>query len=74
MMIWIILVLLIYALIGALLVARNLRGMQVSASLPEWVTLILLWPLMVRFFFQLALMQARISELENWADSKEKSP
>ncbi len=73
-MAWIILVLLIYPLFGALLVARNLRGMQVSASLPEWVTLILLWPLMVSFFLQLALMQARISELENWADSKEKHP
>ncbi len=73
-MAWILLVLLIYPLIGALLVARNLRGMQVSASLPEWVTLVLLWPLMVSFFAQMALMQARISELENWADSKEKSP
>jgi hypothetical protein len=73
-MAWIILVLLIYPLFGALLVTRNLRGMQVSASLPEWVTLILLWPLMVRFFLQLALMQARISELESWADSKEKNP
>ncbi len=73
-MAWIILVLLIYPLIGALLVARNLRGMQVSASLPEWVALILLWPLMFSFFLQMAMMQARISELENWADSKEKNP
>ena len=71
-MAWILLVLLIYPLIGALLVARNLRGMQVSASLPEWVALILLWPLMASFFLHLALMQVRISELENWADSKEK--
>jgi len=72
-MAWIILVPLIYALIGALLVARNLRGMQVSASLSEWVTFILLWPLMVRIFLQLAVLQARISELENWADPREEN-
>jgi hypothetical protein len=73
-MTWIILVLLVYPLIGALLVTRNLRGMQVSASLREWVAFIFFWPLMISFFLQLSLLQARISELENWADSREENP
>ena len=65
---WILLALLIYTLCGALLIARTMRGMQVSASAGEWVTLIFLWPLMLRFFVHLAAIQSRIAEMEKWAD------
>ncbi len=67
---WILLVFLIYTLVGASLVARNLRGMHVSASVREWAMLLLLWPFMLRFFLQMSVLQARIDELERWADSE----
>jgi len=67
-MTWILLALLVYALYGAFLVARTMRGMQVSAGVDEWIVLILLWPLMVRLFVQLAMLQTRIRQLEDWAD------
>ncbi len=67
-MTWIIFILLAYVLIGALLIARQMRGLQVSASMREWATFVLLWPLMIRFFLQLTLLQARISQVEDWAD------
>jgi len=69
-MTWILLALLVYALLGALLVARNMRGMNVSAGMDEWVLLILLWPLMLRFFLQLAVLQARIEHMEDWANEQ----
>jgi len=69
-MTWILLALLIYVLSGTLLVARNMRGMRVSARMDEWIVLIFLWPLMLRFFLQLAVLQARIQELEDWADAE----
>lgn len=69
-MTWILLALLIYVLAGALLVARSMRGMQASAKANEWIVLILLWPLMLRFFVQLAVLQASMQRLEDWADEK----
>ena len=69
-MTWILLALLTYALSGAFLVARSMRRMHVSAGMDEWVALILLWPLMLRFFLQLTMLQARIQELENWANEQ----
>lgn len=67
-MTWILLALLVYALLGAFLVARSMRGMHVSASMDEWIALVLLWPLMLGFFVQLAVLQARIRQLQDWAD------
>ena len=67
-MTWILLALLTYALSGAFLVARSMRRMHVSAGMDEWVALILLWPLMLRFFLQLAVLQARIEQMEDWAN------
>jgi hypothetical protein len=69
-MTWILLALLVYVLFGAFLVARSMRGMHVSAGMDEWIALIFLWPLMLRFFVHLAVLQARIQELENWANEE----
>ena len=69
-MTWILLFLLLYTLLGAVLVSHNMRGMQVSASLHEWVILVLLWPLMLRFFLQLAVIQARFRQWERWSDTQ----
>ena len=69
-MTWILLAVLVYALLGAFLVARSMRRMHVSAGMDEWVLLILLWPLMLRFFLQLAVLQARIEHMEDWANEQ----
>ena len=69
-MTWILLALLLYTLLGAALVSRNMRGMQVAASLPEWLVLILLWPFMLQFLLQLAVLQARIHQLERWGHTQ----
>ncbi len=71
-MTWILVALLAYALLGATLVAYNMREMQVSASPREWALLILLWPLMLRFFLQLAVLQAEMHGLERWGESRAK--
>jgi len=69
-MTWILLALLVYVLFGAFLVARTMRGMHVSAGMDEWIVLILLWPRMLQFFLHLAMFQARIQEMENWANEE----
>lgn len=67
---WILLALLVYTLLGAMLVSHFMRGMQVSASPREWVAFVLLWPLMRPLYLQLAVLQARIRQLEHWADTR----
>lgn len=67
-MTWILLALLGYLLAGAMLIAHTMRGMRVSAGADEWVVLILLWPLMLRFFLHLAVLQASLQHLQDWAD------
>jgi len=69
-MTWILLFLLLYTLLGAMLVSHNMRGMRVAARLHEWVVFVLLWPLMLQFFLQLAVIQARIRQLERWSDTQ----
>jgi hypothetical protein len=68
---WILFILLIYTLIGALLIWRYMRGLSVKAKAGEWIALIFMWPFSLRFFAQLAMMQAMIEDLEHWSQSQE---
>ena len=73
-MVWILLVLLFDALIGALLVRRCMRGMMVSATVGEWIQMVLLWPFFLNLFKYLEIVQSQMEALEVWAaDEDEKS-
>ena len=43
---------------------------MVQANLGEWIVLILLWPLSLRFYAQLAMVQSMIQNLEQWEDNQ----
>ena len=68
---WILFALLIYILIGSILVVRTMRGLDVQASPGEWMVILFLWPLSLRFFAQLAMMQAMIQNLELWSEDQD---
>jgi hypothetical protein len=70
-MIWILLILFIYTLTGSVLASRNMRGLHVQANLGEWVVLILLWPLSLKIYAQLAMVQSMIRDLEHWSDNQD---
>ena len=73
---WILLASLFYALIGALLVRRCMRGLVVRATVGEWAMMILLWPFCLNLFTYLEIVQSQIEALEVWAsdeDSKSSS-
>ena len=69
---WLLIILLLYLLIGALLVQRTTRGAEIHASIIEWVVLLLLWPLCLKFFIHLAFIQSRLEAVEVWADDEMK--
>ena len=72
---WILLAFLFYALIGALLVRRCMRGMVVQATVGEWTQMVLLWPFYLNLFKYLEIVQSQIKALEVWAaDEDRKSP
>jgi hypothetical protein len=48
-----------------------MRGLHVQANLGEWVVLILLWPLSLKIYAQLAMVQAMIQNLEHWSDAQD---
>jgi hypothetical protein len=64
---WIFFALLIYTFIGSLLIVRTMRGLNVQASPGEWIVILFLWPICLRFFAQLSMVQAMIKELEHWS-------
>jgi hypothetical protein len=68
---WILLILFIYTLTGSVLASRNMRGLHVQANLSEWVVLILLWPLSLKIYAQLAMVQSMIRDLEHWSDNQD---
>jgi hypothetical protein len=72
-MTWILLALLVYTLIGATLVAQSMGGMHVDADPREWLVLIFLWPLLLRFFLQLAVIQAEFRRLEQWEEDRNRN-
>jgi hypothetical protein len=59
---------LLYVLIGALLVERTTRGAEIHATFAEWVVILLLWPLCLKFFVYLGFMQSQFEAIEVWAD------
>jgi hypothetical protein len=69
---WILLVFLFYALIGALLVRRCMRGLVVRATVSEWVMMILLWPFCLNLFAYLEIVQSQIKALEVWASDEDR--
>ena len=72
---WILLAFLFYALIGALLVRRCMRGMVFQATVGEWTQMVLLWPFFLNLFKYLEIVQSQMKALEVWAaDEDRKSP
>ena len=69
---WVLLILFIYVLIGTVLASWNMRGLHVQANFVEWIVLILLWPLALRFYAQLAMLQSMIRKLENLEATQDK--
>ena len=68
---WILLILFIHTLIGSVLASHNMRGLHVQANLGEWIVLILLWPLSLRIYAQMAMVQSMIQNLEHWSDNQD---
>jgi hypothetical protein len=68
---WILLAFLFYALIGALLVRRCMRGMLVHATVGEWIQMVLLWPFYLNLFRYLEIVQSQLKALEVWASDEE---
>lgn len=66
-MVWILLVLLFDALIGALLVRRCMRGLVIHATVGEWMQMVLLWPFYLNLFRYLEIVQSQMEALEVWA-------
>ena len=71
-MYWIILTLLVYTLIGAWLVMRCMGDMIVSATLREWMMMILLWPCYLQFFTFLEKLQSSVKAIEIWSSNKDR--
>ena len=69
---WIILTLLVYTLIGALLVMHCMGDMIVSATLTEWMVMILLWPCYLQFFTYLEKLQSSVNAIEIWSSNKDR--
>jgi len=69
---WIILTLLVYALIGALLIMRCMGDMIVTATLGEWMLMILLWPCYLQFFAHLEKLQSSIKAVEIWSSNEDR--
>ncbi len=67
---WFLILILIYILLGALLVGRTMRGAQIHATFAEWVVLLLVWPLCLKFFIHLSLIQSQLEAIEVWADAE----
>ena len=67
---WFLLCVLLYLMISALLVQRTMRGAEIRATVVEWVVLLILWPLCLKFFIHIALMQSRLEAVEVWADGE----
>jgi hypothetical protein len=70
---WFIVIFLLYLMAGALLVQRTMRGAEIQASFVEWLVMLLLWPLCLKFFLHLALMQSRFEAIEVWANEEVKA-
>jgi hypothetical protein len=68
----ILLVFLFHALIGALLVRRCMRGLMVSATVGEWIQMVLLWPFYLNLFKYLEIVQAQMKALEVWASDEDR--
>jgi hypothetical protein len=69
---WFLLGSLVYSLVGTILVVRFMRGMVVKASISEWLAIILLWPLAIRFFAHLSMVQCMIRDLERLPGTMDK--
>ncbi len=68
---WIILALLVYVLIGALLIRRSMKDLLVTARVGEWAAMMLLWPLYLRLFIWLAMLNSMVEAVVEWADGEE---
>jgi hypothetical protein len=55
---------LLYVMVGAVLVQRTMRGAEIQATFIEWVGLILLWPLCLKIFLHMSLMQSQFEAIE----------
>lgn len=62
---------LFYVSIGLILVLRNMRGFMVSATLGEWLLLILLWPLALHFYVVMSNLHNQTERLKEWAKREE---
>lgn len=69
---WFLLIVLLYMMAGALIVQRAMRGAEIQASFFEWAVMLFLWPLCVKFFLHLAVMQSRFEAVEVWAERESK--
>lgn len=56
--------LLLYVMVGAVLVQRTMRGAEIQATFIEWVNLILLWPLCLKIFIHMSLMQSQFEAIK----------
>jgi hypothetical protein len=65
---WLLLGILIYIFVGAVLVMRSMRGLDVSASPREWLTFIIMWPFVLKIFAHLVMTQAMIKATETLKD------
>lgn len=61
---WFLLGFLFYSLVGTILVVRSMRGMVVKASISEWLAIILFWPMALRFFAHLSMVQCMLRDME----------
>lgn len=59
-------------MVGALLVERTMRGAEIHATFIEWIVMLLLWPLCLKFFIHLAFMQSQFEAIEVWANEERK--
>ena len=67
-MIWFLLFTLLYILVGALLVERTMRGTKIHATFAEWIVMLLFWPLCLKVFVHIAMMQSQFEAIEVWAE------
>jgi hypothetical protein len=71
---WFLLGVLFYIFTGAILITLSMRGMKVTASVREWLTILLLWPLMLQLFAHLAIIQSMVRNFETAAEKLEDMP
>ena len=65
---WFLLITLLYILVGALLVERTMRGAKIHATFAEWIVMLLFWPLCLKVFVHIAMMQSQFEAIEVWAE------